>query len=182
LVQLKKTREEIIQKAYDLGIEYEARYKGCCPATFYSIVDALRWGGLEIIPEDLEDKLYPAICLLTAGICMTGEGSCGAVSASTMAAGFALGIPKDASDPGVANKAGVKVRDTLLARYYREFGSILCKDVMRKYFGKAWDLTSEEMTKEFLSITDGCTIRQTAAWATEIILDEFEKGNVKIPA
>ena len=74
------------------------------------------------------------------------------------------------------------VRDTILDKYYREYGSILCKDVQRKFFGKAWDLTSDEMSHEFLGITRGCTIMQTAMWTTEIILDEFEKGNVKLPA
>lgn len=182
MAKLEKTKEEIIKRAEELGIEYESRYKGCCQSTFLAIVDALRWGGLEIIPEDVENRLYSGICLLTAGVCMTGEGTCGAVSGSVMACGFALGIPKDTADVSIANRAGVTIRDTLLARYYQEYGSILCKDVMRKYFGKAWDLTSNEMTREFLSITDGCTIRQTAGWAVEIILDEFDKGNVKLSA
>lgn len=181
MVKLQKTKEEIIKKAEELGIEYEAKYKGCCESTFLAVVDALRWGGLEVIPKDVEDKLYSGICLLTAGVCMTGEGTCGAVSGSVMASGFAFGIPKETDDVSIANKAGARIRDTLLAKYYQEYGSILCKDVMRKYFGKAWNLTDDKMTQEFLSITDGCVIRKTAGWVTGIILDEFEKGNVKLP-
>ena len=182
MAELKRTREEIIKKAWDLGIEYEAKHKGCCQSTFLAVVDALRWGGLEIIPKDMEERLYSGISLLTAGVCMTGEGTCGAVAGSVMALGFAFGIPREGGEPGEAHRAGVSIRDTLLAKYYKEYNSILCKDVQRKYFGKAWDLTSDEMTREFLGITDGCTIRQTARWATEIILNEFEKGNVKLPA
>jgi hypothetical protein len=182
MVELKRTREEITKKAYELGVEYEAKYKGCCQSTFLAIADALRWGGLEIIPRDMEEKLYSGIFFLTAGVCFTGEGTCGAVTGGVMAIGLALGIPREGADQVAAHLAGENIRDTLLEKYYREYRSILCKDVMRKYFGKAWNLTSDEMTKEFLSITDGCTIRQTAKWATEIILDEFEKGNVKLPA
>jgi hypothetical protein len=182
MVKLKKTKEEIMKKAWDLGIEYGAKYKGCCESTFLATADALRWGGLEIIPEDVAERIYPGISLLTAGVCMTGEGTCGAVSASVMTIGLALGIPRETEDVEASHQAGVKIRDTLLAKYYQEYNSILCKDVQRKYFGKAWNLNSDEMTKEFLSITDGCTIRQTAMWATEIILDEFEKGNVRLPA
>ena len=37
------------------------------------------------------------------------------------------------------------------------------------------------MSNDFLGITKGCTIMQTARWVTEIILDEFEKGNLKLP-
>ena len=182
MVKLKKTKEEIIKKAEELGVEHEVKYKGCCQCTFLAIADALRWGGLEIITKDMEEKLYSGICLLTAGVCMTGEGTCGAVTASVMAIGLALRIPQETEGLETAHRAGVNIRDTLLAKYYKEYNSILCKDVQRKYFGKAWNLTSDAMTQEFLGITDGCTIRQTAMWATEIILDEFEKGNVRLPA
>jgi hypothetical protein len=181
-VELKKTREEITNKAWELGIEYEAKYKGCCQATFLAIADALRWGGIGIFPKEMEEKIYSGISLLTAGVCMTGEGTCGAVVGSVMAYGMALGVPQHTDDPEAERMAAIGIRDTLLAKYYDTYGSILCKDVMRKYFGKAWDLVSDEMTQEFLSITDGCTIRQTAKWATGIILDEVEKGNVKLPA
>jgi hypothetical protein len=106
---------------------------------------------------------------------MTGEGTCGAVASSAMAIGLALGVPMDSADISAARQAAATVRDTLLAKYYKEYGSILCKDVQRKYFGKAWDLTDDEMAHEFLGITRGCTIMQTAEWTTGIILDELEK-------
>ena len=181
MVGLERTKDEIMKKAEELGVEYEAKYRGCCQSTFLAIIDALRWGGLEIIPEDMEDRLYSGICLLTAGVCMTGEGTCGAVAGSIIAIGLALGIPREPKEAGVTRRAGINIRDTLLARYYQEYNSIICKDVQRKFFGKAWDLTDDEMSNDFLGITKGCTIMQTAMWATEIILDEFEKGNVKLP-
>jgi hypothetical protein len=179
MVQLQHTKEEIIQKAEELGVEYEAKYKGCGQCTFLAIVDALRWGGLELIPKGMEERLYSGLFFLTAGVCFTGEGTCGAVASSVFAIGLALGIPQEGADIVAAHQAGANIRDTLLEKYYQKYRSILCKDVQRKYFGKAWNLTDDEMTQEFLSITDGCTIRQTAMWATEIILNELEKGNVK---
>ena len=182
MVKLKKSKKEIIKKAEELGIEYEAKYKGCGQCTFLAIVDALRWGGLEIIPEDMEDRLFSGICVLTAGVSMTGDGTCGAVASSVLAIGLALGIPRESQDVSLLRDACSTVRNTILDKYYREYGSILCKDVQRKFFGKAWDLTRDDMSHEFLGITRGCTIMQTAMWATEIILDEFEKGNVRLPA
>lgn len=179
---LTKSKEEIMDKAEQLGIEYEALYGGCAQTTFYAIIDALRWGGLEIIPRDFQDKLYNGICLLTAGCCFTGEGTCGAVSGSTMASGFAFGMKNDLKDPALGDKAGASVRDSLLAHFYEKYGSILCKDVMRKYFGKAWDLTSPEMTAEFLGITDGCVIRHTAKYMAGVLLDEYLKGELKLSA
>ncbi|MBA7501194.1 hypothetical protein ES704_03956 [subsurface metagenome] len=182
MVKLKHTKEEIIKKADELAVEYEARYRGCGQCTFLAIVDALRWGGLELIPEDMEERLFPGICVLTAGVGMTGDGTCGAVASSALAIGIALGIPREGQDDSLLRAACATVRNTILDKYYQEYRSILCKDVQRKYFGKAWDLTNDEMRRECLGISHGCTIMQTAKWATEIILDEFEKGNVKLPA
>ena len=159
---LEKSKEEIMNKAEELGIDYEKIYKGCAQTTFYAIIDALRWGGLEIITEEFQEQLYPGICLLTAGCCFTGEGTCGAVVGGTMASGFAYGLTTDLKNPVAGHIAGGQVREILLDYFNSEYGSILCKDVMRKYFGKAWDLTSSKMTAEFLSITDGCVIRSAA--------------------
>jgi hypothetical protein len=179
MTKLKKTKKAIIKKAEDLGVEYEARYKGCAQCTFLAIIDALRWGGLELIPADMEERFYPAISPLTAGVCMTGEGTCGAVASGVMALGLALGVSRDSVDIAAARHAGATIRDSLLEKCYREYRSILCKDIQRKHFGKAWDLTSDEMTHEFLGITRGCIIMQTAELAAKCILDEYERGNVK---
>jgi hypothetical protein len=171
---LKKTKKEIVRIAEGLSKEYETKYRGCCQTTFLAIADALKAGGIEIYPKVMEEKIYSGICLLTAGVCMTGEGTCGAVVGSIIAYGMALGIPQFTNDPEIEYKAAIGIRHTLLAKYYSKYGSILCKDVQRKYFGKAWDLVSDEMTEEFLGITDGCTIKQTAGWATGIILDALK--------
>lgn len=178
---LLKSNEEIIAKAESLGIEYEAKYKGCGQCTFLAIIDALRWGSLELISEDVEDRLFSGICVLTGGVSMTGDGTCGAVTSSALVLGLALGVSREGQDVKLLRAACATVRNTVLARYYKEYGSILCKDVQRKFFGKAWDLTRDDMSHEFLGITRGCTIMQTAKWAVEIILDEFVKGNVKLP-
>jgi len=93
--KLTKTKEEIIQKSNQLAVEYEAKYKGCGQCTFLAIVDALRWGGLEIIPKDIEDRLFSGLCLLTGGVGLSGEGTCGAVASGTLAIGLALGIQRE---------------------------------------------------------------------------------------
>jgi hypothetical protein len=178
MARLKKTKKEVISKARELAIENEAKYKGCGQCTFLAIIGALRWGGIELLTEDLERKLFPGVSMLTAGVCMTGEGTCGAVASSAMSIGLALGVSMDSADVSAARQAAATVRNTLLAKYYQEYGSILCKDVQRKYFGKAWNLTDDEMAHEFLGITQGCTIMQTAQWATGIIIDELEKKKI----
>ena len=95
MVKLTKKKGEIIRKSNELAIEYEAKYKGCGQCTFLAIIDALRWGGLEIIPKDMEDRLFPGVCLLTGGVGLSGEGTCGAVAGGVLAIGLALGFERD---------------------------------------------------------------------------------------
>jgi hypothetical protein len=179
MIRLTKTKDEIIRKANKLAIEYEAKYKGCGQCTFLATIDALRWGGLEIIPKDMEDRLFSGICVLTGGVGLSGYGTCAAVASGALVLGLALGIQQETFNERSFRENCATVRNTLLNKYYQEYNSILCKDVQRKFFGKAWDLARDDMSIEFLGISRGCTIMQTAMWTTEIILDEFEKGNVK---
>ena len=179
MVKLTKTKDQIIKKSNELATQYAAKYKGCGQCTFMAIIDALRWGGLEIIPRDVEDRLFSGLCLLTGGVGLSGEGSCGAVASGTLAIGLALGLRLETTNESLFRQSCVIVRDALLDRYYQKYHSLLCKDIQRKFYGKAWDLTRDEMSAEFLGITEGCVIMEGAMWATEVILDEFEKGNVK---
>jgi hypothetical protein len=179
MVKLTKTKDEIIQKSNELAIEYEAKYKGCGLCTFLAIIDALRWGGLEIIPRDVEDRLFSGVCLLTGGVGLSGEGTCGAAASGALAIGLALGLQRESINESLFRQSCAIVRDALLDKYCQKYNSLLCKDVQRKFFGKAWDLTRDEMSAEFLGVTKGCAIMEGAMWATEVILDEFEKGNVK---
>jgi len=179
VVKLTKKKDEIIQKANELAIEYEAKYKGCGQCTFLAIIDALRWGGLEIIPTDMEDRLFPGVCVLTGGVGLSGDGTCGAVASGVLAIGLALGPQRDSIDESLFRQSCAIVRDALLNKYYQEYNSSLCRDIQRKVFGKAWDLTRDEMSAEFLGISKGCVIMEGTMWATKIVLDEFEKGNVK---
>ncbi|UCD22415.1 MAG: C_GCAxxG_C_C family protein [Chloroflexota bacterium] len=179
MVKLTKKRDEIVQKANELAVEYEAKYKGCGQCTFMAVVDALRWGGLEIIPRDMEDRLFPGLCLLTGGVGLSGDGTCGAVASGVLAIGLALGFQRDSINESLFRQSCAIVRGALLNKYYQKYNSVLCRDIQRKFFGKAWDLTRDEMSAEFLGISEGCVIVEGAMWVTEIILDEFEKGNVK---
>ena len=90
MAELKKTKEEIINIAEKLGKEYEGKYKGCCQTTVLAVADALREGGIDIFPKEIEEKLYSAISLLSAGVCMTGEGTCGAIAGGVIIVGLLL--------------------------------------------------------------------------------------------
>jgi len=179
MVKLTKKKDEIIRKSNELAIECEARYKGCGQCTFLSVIDALRWGGLEIIPKEMEDRFFSGACVLTGGVGLSGDGTCAAIASAALVIGLALGIKRETFDEAGFRENCATVRNALLTKYYHKYNSLLCKDIQRKFFGKSWDLTRADTGAEFLGITEGCVIMETAMLATEIILDEFEKGNVK---
>lgn len=61
-------RQAIIQKAYELGFEYEKTYRGCAQctlATFFTMTGR---------PDP---ALFQAASGLSGGIAITGDGSCG---------------------------------------------------------------------------------------------------------
>lgn len=177
MLQLTKSREAIIRKAREIAIEHEAVYKGCAECTFMAIVDALRWGGADIVPEEIEDRMYPGLCQLAAGIAITGEGSCGAVTASALAIGMAVATMRGivGKDPSTTGDACEIVRREILDKFYERYNSLNCTDVQLQRFGKAWDFRNPEMSSEFLSITDGCAIMDTSELAVAAILDELEQ-------
>ena len=172
---LTKTRQEIMDKAGQLAVEYESQYKGCGQCTFLAIVDALRWGGIEIISEEMSDKLFPGLCLLSGGIGITADGSCGAVTGGVLAIGMALGLSAgiQGRDSSIIDRGCDVVREMILDRFDEIYRSQLCKDIQRKRFGKSWDFKIPEMSGEYLEMTDGCAIKEGVLWATECILDEF---------
>jgi hypothetical protein len=198
MVALKKTNEEIMNKARELGVEYEQKYQGCAQCSFGAVVDALRWGGLELIAEDVEEQLLAGLTVLSGGVAMTGDGACGAVIGGGLAIGLAMGISREMQlkDRSVRRLGYTAVQTGVVDKYYEKYNSILCKDVQRKRFGRAWDLARPEMSQEFLKtaglfdinertperyvcLTPDCTIALAAMWATEQILAELEKGSLR---
>ena len=176
-MNLTRSREEIIDKADELAAAHEKTYGGCAESTFLAIVDALRWGGFEIIDENVEDTLFPGIQLLSAGVAISGQGTCGAVSGSIMALGLALAAMREAGPRDMSNfMDGVELaRREVLDAFDAKYRSQRCLDIQMKRFGKAWDFRDPAMSEEFLGVTDGCAIRETARLAVAAICDELER-------
>jgi len=91
VAKLKKSKQEIVKKAEELAVEYEAQFKGCGQCTFLAIIHALRWGGLEVIPEGMDDKFFAGTGGFTGGTALVIDGTCGAIISSMIAMGMVLG-------------------------------------------------------------------------------------------
>ena len=180
MVQCKKTRQEIIKKTEELAVEYEKTYSGCTQCVFLAIVDALRWGGLGITTEEIDNRLFPGLCLLTGGVGVTITGTCGAIIGSVLAIGVALGISRDLKgrDMSFFGDGLALVWRYVMDRCEEEYQSQLCKDIQVKHYGKYWDFRAPGVTDEYLKISDGCEIKEIARWGTEAILDELEQSKL----
>jgi hypothetical protein len=176
MTRLVKTRRDIVRKAEELAGQYEKTYLGCCQCTFLAIVDALRWGGREVIPEAMAERLFPGLCMLSAGVGGTSEGSCGAVTGGALAIGIALGGLRGTGEQDMrAIGEGLSlVKREILDRCDESYRSQLCKDIMRKHYGRCWDFLDPDMAEEYLAVSDGCIIKEMAVRTVTAILDELE--------
>ena len=173
-------KENAIQKARELGKEYENLYVGCAQSSFAAIVDSLRSeAGIELFTLEDEDKIFTALVGLSGGVGVSAKGSCGAVTGASFAVSFASGKGRkeQLADKWASVTTCKNVRDGVVDNFLEEYGSVVCRDICFCRFGKSYDFTKQEVALEFLMqsrkhpqcTVEGCTIAKAAAWAVEKI-------------
>ncbi len=81
----KATREKLLQKAYDLGFQYERDYRGCAQCAIAGIYDAI---GIK------NDMVYKAGSGLAGGGGECTTGNCGGFSGASMVMASFLAAPE----------------------------------------------------------------------------------------
>ena len=129
--------EEIGNKAYKLGEEYEKKYTGCCQTTMAAICDALN---IE------NDDLFRAGSGLADGLGLTRNGTCGALIGGAMVISYLFGRGrKDFSDMMKPMKSYLlckKLHDMFLNIY----NNCRCWDIQESLMGRSFNLLDK---KEF---------------------------------
>ncbi len=97
-------KEQAIQKARELAVDYQATLVGCGHCSFAATVDALRAVGIELVNERLENEMFKGLMGLTAGIGNLGYGTCGALSGTGFALSLALGIGREELNEDKGNR------------------------------------------------------------------------------
>lgn len=140
--------EQIIQKAYDLGYEYEKMHGGCARCTVAALQDAL-----PLVAVD-ESLLRGSTCL-DGGATPTATQNCGAFTGAGMVIGYACGSTRGETfegDSGLAHELLHKVYH----RFKEEYGTVLCKDVRKGADGNCPEV-----------------VGRAAKWVAEVMLSEF---------
>ncbi len=163
--------EELLQKAYDKAYKYEAE-RGSCPQCVYSaLMEALDIGNKETV-KDLD--------ALAGGTALSAQGTCGALIGGLCAISSIYGRTYEDFSKGERRRRIFMYSKKLYDKFMDEYGSILCKDVHKKLFGRTFNLMDKKDYAEFEKMgahVDKCpeVSGKTARWAAEIILEDMKK-------
>jgi C_GCAxxG_C_C family probable redox protein len=156
------------EKAYQLGKKYEQNYRGCSQCVIAALQDAF---------DIRNDDVFKAATGLAAGGGASIDGSCGAYSGATMFLSLLLGRQRDdfADSARVifSNFALVrKLRD----RFIHEYGSVICRNVQIKIFGRPYYLADIDEFQKFEKagahdVHCPEVVGKAARWTAELIIE-----------
>ena len=162
---------EIIEKALQLGTEYEKKCTGCAQSVVAGLLDAL---------DIKADDVFKAASGLADGIGLSGDGSCGALTGSCMVIGLICGRErKDHKDMMKPVKSYLLCKE-LHAYFIEKYGSCRCYDIQNKLMGRTFNMFDPKdlaeagktgMMEHCSGVTGGA-----ASKAAEIILREKGKA------
>ncbi len=174
------------RRAYQLGFKYERDYHGCGQCALGAIFDALGY--------DAED-VFKATTAFAGGIGEKCDGSCGGYIAGVLVMGLAIGRRRNHFNGDREEKyKTAELARALRTRFIEYYGSVTCKDIHRRVFGREFDLTLDEDRKIFDKMgahDTKCTsvVANSARWTVEILFEvlgyeylkkEFLKGEFSV--
>lgn len=165
----KPTPEDLIEKAYQLGFDYEKKYRGCSQCTLAAIYDTL---------DFKDDNVFKAATGFAGGGGLTGISVCGGYAAGVMAISQLCGRQRSHfEDPeGIRFKTFELVRGFTL-NYIEDLGSIICRDIQTRYFGRPYYIADPDDFAKFEAAgghDDKCTevVARASRLAVKFILDQ----------
>lgn len=169
-MSVEKTRDEILDSVEKNAGEFEIR-SGCCAQ-----------GCLRALQEEFgigNVETYRAATAMP-GIALRGE-TCGGVVGGLMA----IGIMYGRSDPDDMDGyyRAISIGRKFCSKFEAEFGTVMCKDIVKQRFGEELDLANPEDGKKFVAM-DGfkrCAYvpGRAARIMAEIVLDRREREAAK---
>ena len=164
-----KKKEQILQKAYDLAAQYEEKYGGCGQAVMAALQDAFN------MPND---AVFKAMSGYAGGGATVGDGGCGAYVAGILWLSGLRGRERN----NFADPERIRFESFALARklhtdFIDEYGSIICREMQMKLFGRPYYLPDADEMKKFLEAGGHTTVcpvvcGNAARWAAEIAFEE----------
>jgi C_GCAxxG_C_C family probable redox protein len=174
-------KEELMERAYKLGFLYEQKYRGCAQCAIAAIQDAL---GLH------NDHVYKSASGLAGGVGECTDGVCGGYSGAVMMMSLFFGRTRieEGTVKGRADKyESFHMASALHDTYVEKYGSVICRDIHKCIFGRAFNLRDDADKEAFRHAgahedDDKCcaVVGNGAKWAVKAIVEELEKRGLTL--
>jgi C_GCAxxG_C_C family probable redox protein len=138
----------IIDRAYQLGHDYQAKQGGCCRCTVAALQQAIGF-----IPED--KGLFRTASCLDGGATSGGIQNCGAFTGAGMVIGWICAV-EGFGDTSLSHQLIRKVSE----KFTKDYGSVLCQDVRKGVQKNCSD-----------------AVGKASQWTAEILLSQFTNYN-----
>jgi len=160
----------LMKEAYRQGDHYEKVYRGCAQCHMAAVSDVTG-------KEDL--VMFRAANGLAAGMGLLGDGACGGYSGGILSLGLFAGRRREFFDGDKQEKdMCTKLVGMLHNKFIETYGSVICHNIHKDIFGRAFHITRPE-DKEAFELAgahklDKCpvVVGTSAAWVAEILYDE----------
>jgi len=159
----------LAKKAYEWGHYYQSHKRCCSQSTVAAMMETL----------DFKDEgVFKASTSLAAGGAMFGDSSCGAYVGGLLIIGLLRGRPMDNFIVEETDRfRSFEVGRALHKRFIKEYGTVICRDIMTKLCGRPFWLTDpDEYNKAeeagLHTTMSPCVVGNAAKWTTEVIFDE----------
>lgn len=164
-----KAKEQVMQKAYDLGYEYERTYRGCGQCVLGALQDAF---------DMPNDDVFKALSGYAGGGATMGDAGCGAyVGGILFLSGLRGRERSNFADPEKLRFVSFATARKLHRKFMDEYGSVICREMQTKLFGRPYFLPDPDEMKKFDDAGGHDTVcpevcGNAARWAAEIAFDE----------
>ncbi len=162
--------QAVIERAAELARRYEIEYFGCSQSTLAALMEAFGLGGRDMLR---------AATAFAGGVVRRGN-VCGALSGGLMMIGHLAG--RDDLQMTEQYQRGMGYADKLCRRFEDAYGSIVCREIQQRKYGRTFDLRREEDREALHAIMakdpEACqaVTRDAARWAGEVVAEILREG------
>ena len=171
---MEKSRDVILEKAFESARNYERKCTGCAQTTIAGIFEVL---GIE------NDDVFRSASGLADGLGLTGDGACGALVGGAMVIGYLFGRKKKDFSDMMKPMTSYILTKRLHDRFVEKYGTCRCYDIQKSLMGRTFNLYDPSELKQATEygMIDHCSkvVGTSARLATEIIIDEMDRQKDK---
>lgn len=165
-----ESKEQLLNKAYDLAFNYEAERGSCPQCVLAALFETLNIG---------DEATIKSADALAGGTALSTKGTCGALVGGLLAISSIVGREYDDFCAGKTKRRVFQFSKQLYDKFIDEYGSPLCCDIHLKLFGRTFNLMDPKEYEEFDKAgahVDKCpsVSGNVARWTAEIILERLK--------